>query len=70
MSKQLDNISEIIEMAWCDKTSFDDIQAHAGLSESKVIRLMRKNLKPSSFRLWRKPVSVRMSKHKNKNQDI
>jgi uncharacterized protein (TIGR03643 family) len=70
LSEQLENISEIIEMAWCDKTSFDDLQAHTGLSESKVIRLMRKNLKPSSFRLWRKRVSGRTSKHKNIKRDV
>jgi len=57
--------SEIIEMAWCDKTSFDDIYALTGLSESDTIKLMRTNLKPSSFRLWRKRVTGRKAKHKN-----
>jgi len=63
------NISEVIEMAWCDKTSFDDIQTHTGLSESDTIKLMRANLKPSSFRLWRKRVSGRIAKHKKKLND-
>lgn len=64
MSDKPENISEIIEMAWCDKTSFDDIHKLTGLSESQTIKLMRSNLKPSSFRLWRKRVTGRKGKHK------
>ena len=56
---------EIIEMAWCDKTSFDDISSFYNLNESQVIKVMRKNLKPSSFRMWRKRVTGRKSKHTN-----
>jgi uncharacterized protein (TIGR03643 family) len=56
-------ISEIVAMAWCDKTSFDVIKKTTGLSEKDVIALMRKTLKPSSFRLWRKRVSGRIAKH-------
>ncbi|QUE31720.1 TIGR03643 family protein [Francisella philomiragia] len=59
-------ISEIIEMAWCDKTSFDSIKNITGLSEPQVIKIMRNNLKPSSFRLWRKRVSGRVAKHQKK----
>lgn len=55
--------SEIIEMGWCDETSFDDIKAQTGLSEPQVIEIMRQNMKPSSFRMWRKRVSGRKSKH-------
>ena len=55
--------SEIIEMAWCDKTSFEDIKRIMGYSEADTIKLMRKTLKPSSFRLWRKRVSGRKAKH-------
>ena len=58
-----ENISEIIEMAWCDKTSFDNIREITGLSEYDVIQIMRQNLKPSSFRLWRKRVAGRTAKH-------
>jgi len=61
------NLSEVIEMAWCDKTSFDDIKIITGLAEPDVIKIMRSNLKPSSFRLWRKRVSGRVAKHKEKN---
>lgn len=60
------SISEIIEMAWCDKTSFDAIHQTTNLSEKEVILIMRQNLKPSSFRLWRKRVSGRVEKHSKK----
>lgn len=58
-----ETVDEIIEMAWCDKTSFDNIEAIVGLSEKEVIKLMRGNLKPSSFKLWRKRVTGRKAKH-------
>lgn len=58
--------SEIIQMAWCDKTSFSDIRDLTGLSETDVIKLMKKHLKPSSFRLWRKRVQGRTSKSPKK----
>ncbi|MGQ4005768.1 TIGR03643 family protein [Francisellaceae bacterium CB300] len=58
------NENKIIDMAWCDKTSFDDIKAQMGFSETEVIHIMRKNLKPSSFRMWRKRVTGRVTKHK------
>lgn len=56
-------ISGIIELAWDDETSFDAIEAQTGLSEKQVIALMRKKMKPNSFRIWRKRVSGRASKH-------
>jgi uncharacterized protein (TIGR03643 family) len=55
--------SEIIEMAWCDKTSFDSIHAQTGLLEKEVIQIMRTYMKPSSFRMWRKRVTGRKAKH-------
>lgn len=55
--------SQIIEMAWDDKTSFDSIEAQTGLSEKDVIDLMRRSLKPGSFKTWRKRVSGRKAKH-------
>lgn len=70
MSDWKENISEIIEMAWSDKISFEDIQALTGLSEKETIQVMRQNLKPSSFRLWRKRVSGRLAKHKKRQADI
>jgi uncharacterized protein (TIGR03643 family) len=56
-------ISRIIEMAWEDRTAFEAIEAQFGLNESAVIDLMRKHMKPSSFRMWRKRVSGRRTKH-------
>ena len=55
-------------MAWCDKTSFDDIKSFCNLEERDVIKIMRKNLKPSSFKMWRKRVTGRKSKHSNYNK--
>jgi uncharacterized protein (TIGR03643 family) len=57
------NLNEIIEMAWCDKTSFNDIYKITNIAEPEVIRIMRQNLKPGSFRVWRKRVSGRTAKH-------
>ena len=59
-------ISEVIQKAWADDISFEKIEQESGLSESDVIKLMRHNLKPGSFRLWRKRVSGRHSKHEKK----
>ena len=59
-------ISEILELAWCDKTSFDAIETQTGLKEKEVIDIMRSNMKPSSFRMWRKRVSGRKTKHEKK----
>jgi uncharacterized protein (TIGR03643 family) len=60
--------TNIIGMAWADDVSFEDIKRKTGLSEADVIRLMRTELKPSSFRLWRKRVSGRLSKHAKKQK--
>lgn len=57
------DLSRIIEMAWEDRTPFEAIERLWALSEPEVIRLMRQQLKPSSFRLWRKRMSGRKSKH-------
>jgi len=56
-------ISEIVAMAWDDETSFDDIKSQSGLSEAEVIKIMRDHMQPSSFKMWRKRVSGRASKH-------
>ncbi|MEY2909142.1 MAG: hypothetical protein RLZZ602_1665 [Pseudomonadota bacterium] len=58
------DIGRVIEMAWEDRTPFEVIEAQYGLSEAQVIALMRRELKPSSFRLWRKRVSGRTTKHR------
>lgn len=59
----LQDESRIIEMAWEDRTPFEAIAFNYGLSESEVVALMRRRLKPSSFRLWRRRVSGRKTKH-------
>ena len=74
LSKALNNLpaaleSEIIEMAWCNKTTFEAIENHTGYSEKDVIALMQKRLKPSSFRLWWNRVSGRKSKHRKKSKE-
>ena len=56
--------SLIIRLAWDDRTSFEEIAGRTGLVESQVIEVMRHALKPSSFRLWRKRVSGRVTKHR------
>ena len=57
------DVFRIIEMAWEDRTPFEAIQAQFGLDESAVVDLMRAQLKPSSFRLWRKRMKGRITKH-------
>ena len=58
------NIGRIIEMAWEDRTPFEAIESNFGLSEQQAIKLMRSHMKPSSFRMWRKRVSGRTTKHR------
>lgn len=57
------DIDRIIEMAWEDRTPFDAITAQFSLSEQQTIELMRHELKPSSFRMWRARVQGRATKH-------
>ncbi|MEM9328727.1 MAG: TIGR03643 family protein [Bacteroidota bacterium] len=58
-----EEINRIIEMAWEDRTSFDAIERQFGLPEKEVIALMRREMKRSSFNLWRKRVQGRKTKH-------
>ncbi len=53
----------IIEMAWEDRTPFDAISIQFGIGEQQVIEIMRREMKLSSFRMWRKRVQGRSSKH-------
>ena len=57
------DISRVIEMAWEDRTPFDAIRHQFGLNEQSVKDLMRTNLKASSYKLWRKRVQGRSTKH-------
>ena len=69
---ELKDIDRVIEMAWEDRTPFEAIKMQFGLAENNVIALMRKELKRSSFNLWRKRVHSGVSqKHALKrNSDI
>jgi uncharacterized protein (TIGR03643 family) len=61
------HIDRIIEMAWEDRTPFEAIHMQFGLPEQEVIKIMRGNLKRSSFNLWRKRVNSGVSqKHLHK----
>lgn len=67
-----EDVDRVIGMAWEDRTPFEAILFQFQLPEKDVIKLMRKTLKPSSFRLWRKRVNSGVSqKHlKKRNPDI
>lgn len=54
----------IIRLAWEDRASFEWIEKQVGLVESEVIQVMRRELKPRSFKLWRARVSGRVTKHR------
>ena len=58
-------LDRIIEMTWEDRPPFDAILLQVGINEVDVIKLMRNNLKTSSFKLWRKRVKGRKTKQKN-----
>jgi uncharacterized protein (TIGR03643 family) len=57
------DIDRIIEMGWEDRTPFEAIELQFGLPEKEVIALMRKTMKPSSFKMWRKRMAGRSTKH-------
>lgn len=59
-----EQLDRIIEMAWEDRTPFDALEVQFGVSESEVIDLMRRNLKESSFKMWRSRVQGRPTKHR------
>jgi uncharacterized protein (TIGR03643 family) len=59
----VEEIDRIVEMAWEDRTPFDLIEVQFGLKEKDVIKLMRREMKASSFRMWRKRVNNRRTKH-------
>ena len=61
-------IDRIIEMAWEDRTPFEAIEYQFGIKENEVRKIMRKELKESSFKMWRERVKGRKTKH-SKNSD-
>ena len=56
----------VIDLAWSDKISFEAIEKQTGKNEKQVIELMRRHLKPSSFKLWRTRVNGRKDKHEKR----
>ena len=60
------DIDRVIGMAWEDRTPFEAIEAQFGLSESETIRLMRREMKASSFKMWRKRATSVSQKHLQK----
>lgn len=57
------NVDRIVQMGWEDRTTFDAIEYQFGVPEKDVIKLMRQEMKPSSWRMWRKRVQGRATKH-------
>ena len=57
------DLDRIIEMCWEDRTPFEAIEFQFGLKEEDAIKIMRRNLKTKSFKVWRKRVSGRNTKH-------
>ena len=58
------DISAVIQMAWEDRTAFETNMERIGVSESEVIKIMRSELKPDSFKLWRQRMKGRATKHR------
>ena len=56
----------VIWAAWADRVTFEDIKFLTGKTESEVIKIMRKTIEPSSFRLWRKRIKSKSIKHRKK----
>ena len=76
---KIEDLDRIIEMVWEDRTPFEAIEFQFGIKENDVRKIMRTNLKESSFKLWRKRVKGRKTKHsktsesnrfKSKNQKL
>ena len=59
----------VVWAAWADRITFEDIESKTGFSEGDVIKLMRRSLKPSSFRLWRKRAKRQSIKHRKKFEE-
>ena len=62
----IDSPDWVIWAAWADRITFEEIEKKTGYREPDVIKIMRRALKPSSFRLWRKRVNQKSIKHRKK----
>lgn len=60
------DLDRIIEMAWEDRTPFEAIFVQFGITEKELLNIMRSEMKPSSFKMWRKRMAGRMTKHGSK----
>jgi uncharacterized protein (TIGR03643 family) len=65
-----DDIDRIIEMAWEDRTPFEAIEFQFGIKENEVRKIMRTHMKESSFKMWRKRVKGRKTKHEKTTTSI
>ena len=65
-----EEINRIIEMAWEDRTPFSAIEFQFGIKENDVRKIMRSNMKESSFKMWRKRVKGRKTKHTFSSSDF
>ncbi|MEM6451541.1 MAG: TIGR03643 family protein [Cyanobacteria bacterium P01_D01_bin.105] len=67
-TEELDSatVDRVIEMAWEDRTPFEVIEEQFGLKEKDVIAVMKRYMKRSSFKMWRKRVTARKTKHAKK----
>ncbi|MFK7948510.1 MAG: TIGR03643 family protein [Saprospiraceae bacterium] len=66
---EVTDIDRIVEMAWEDRTPFDAIETQFGVPEKDVIKLMRQEMKLSSWKMWRERVQGRSTKHTKKRVD-
>ncbi len=64
-----EEIDRIVEMAWEDRTPFEHIAYQFNINESDVVRIMRDSLSKNSFKLWRKRVKNRKTKHIHKTEE-
>ncbi len=63
------DVDRIVEMAWEDRTPFDAIHEQFGVTEAEVIKIMKFEMKLSSWKMWRERVQNRMTKHRKKSVD-
>ena len=63
---KIDDPDWIIWAAWADRITFEEIEQKTGKTEGEVIKIMRRSVKPTSFRLWRKRVNQKSIKHRKK----
>ena len=62
----IDDPDWIVWAAWADRVTFEEIEKKTGKTEAEIIKIMRRSVKPVSFRLWRKRVNQKSIKHRKK----